>query len=331
MDIDAFTAARRNDWMRLGELARRWRFTGTEADELIDRYQAGASDLSTIRTTVGLSSQGDELSLSLSRARLKFTGTPANVLEQVTVFFANQLPAALFRIRWITVAVILGTVVVATVTSLWLNSNPQLLLHLGTPAELKTYANQLFVGYYSAHPDPAFAGQVWTNNALLTAECIAFGITGIFPVYLLISNAVELGQSEAILAQYGRIDHFFLYIAPHGQLELYSVFTAGAAGIMIFWSWIAPGPRTRAAALAEDGRAFITIVIGLILSLAVSGFIEGFVTRQPWPWPIKIGIGTVAVSAFVVYQWVIGRRASRAGETGDLDEFEAGARAITAA
>jgi uncharacterized membrane protein SpoIIM required for sporulation len=331
MDIDAFTAARRSDWTRLAMLARRWRFTGTEADELIDRYQAGASDLSTIRTTVGLSSQGDELSLSLSRARLKFTGTPANVLEQLTVFFANQLPAALYRIRWLTVGVILATTIVAAVTALWLNANPQLLLHLGTASQLKTYANQSFVGYYSAHPDPAFAGQVWTNNAWLTAQCVAFGISGVYPAFILINNAVTLGESEAIMAQYGRIDHFFLYIAPHGQLELYSVFTAGAAGLMIFWSWIAPGPRTRIAALAEDGRAFITIVIGLILSLAVSGFIEGFVTRQDWPWWIKIGIGTVALLGFLFYQWFVGRRASRGGESGDLDEFEAGARQITAA
>ncbi len=73
-----------------------------------------------------------------------------------------------------------------------------------------------------------------------------------------------------------------------------------------------------------------TIVIGLILALFVSGIIEGFVTRQDWPWVIKIGIGTIALASFLVYQWVVGRRAYRAGETGDLDEFEAGARQLVA-
>ena len=71
-------------------------------------------------------------------------------------------------------------------------------------------------------------------------------------------------------------------------------------------------------------------MIGLIISLAMSGFIEGFITRQPWPWPIKIGIGTFALLIFLAYQWVIGRRAYRAGRTGDLDEFEAGAKQLTA-
>jgi uncharacterized membrane protein SpoIIM required for sporulation len=141
---------------------------------------------------------------------------------------------------------------------------------------------------------------------------------------------MNVGISAGLMADQGRLDQFFLYIAPHGQLELYSIFVAGAAGLMIFWSWVAPGARTRGQALAEDGRALVTIAVGLMLSLLVSGVIEGFVTRQAWPWPIKIGIGTVALLAFLAYQWVLGGRAHRAGQTGDLDEFEAGATQLVA-
>lgn len=330
MDLDAFSAARRADWERLAQLARRSRFSGREADELIDRYQAGASDLSAIKTTVGQSIQGDRLSLNLSRARLRFTGASVNVFEQIPAFFANQLPSALYRVRWLTLAVAAATILIAVVYGEWLNNNPQLLLKLGTPDQLKDYANSQFVGYYSDHPSPAFAGQVWSNNAWIAAQSIAFGITGVWPVFMIVQNAEGVGQAAAIMNQYGRIDHFWLYIAPHGQLELYSIFVAGATGLMIAWAWIAPGRRTRAAALSEDGRAFFTIVIGLMISLAVSGFIEGFITRQEWPWWLKIGLGTVALAAFVVYQWVVGRRAFRGGETGDLSDFEAGARVITA-
>jgi uncharacterized membrane protein SpoIIM required for sporulation len=330
MDLDALTAARREDWARLAQLAGKSRLSGPESDELIDRYQAGASDLSSIRTTIGPSGQGEHLSLSLSRARRAFTGVSRNALESFSEFFLSALPAALYRIRWITVGVVAACALIAVVTGLWLNANPGLLLHLGTPAELKNYANEQFVGYYSAHPDAAFAGQVWTHNATITALTIATGITGIYPAYLMLSNAVNIGESGAMVSQYGRADHFWLYIAPHGQLELYSVFTSGAAAFLLFWAWVAPGRRTRAQALAEDGRAFFTIVIGLIISLAMSGTIEGFVTRQPWPWPIKIGIGTLALLIFLAYQWILGRRAWRAGHTGDLDEFEAGARQITA-
>ena len=37
-----------------------------------------------------------------------------------------------------------------------------------------------------------------------------------------------------------------------------------------------------------------------------------------------------ALAIFLVYQWVIGRFAYRAGRTGDLDEFESGARQLIA-
>ena len=64
----------------------------------------------------------------------------------------------------------------------------------------------------------------------------------------------------------------------------------------IFWSWIAPGARTRGQALAEDGRALFTVALGLTISLFVSGCIEGFVTPSPLPWPVKIGIGALALA-----------------------------------
>jgi uncharacterized membrane protein SpoIIM required for sporulation len=330
MDLDALTAARREDWDRLAQLATKRNLTGPESDELIERYQAGASDLSTIRTSVGSSLHGEKLSLSLSQTRRAFTGVSGNVLEQLTEFFLASLPAALYRVRWITVGVAFVSILIAVLVGLWLNAHPAYLLHFGTPAELKTYADSSFVGYYSAHPDAAFAGQVWPHNATITALTIATGFTGVFPAYLMVSNALNIGEAGAIVSQYGTAGHFWLYIAPHGQLELYSVFTSGAAGLMLFWAWVAPGRRTRLQALAEDGRAFFTIVSGLIISLAMSGFIEGFITRQPWPWPIKIGIGTLALLIFLTYQWVVGRRAYRAGYTGDLDEFEAGAKQLTA-
>lgn len=330
MDLDAFSAAHRDEWQRLAQLGSKRTFSGVEADELIEHYQSGASQLSAIKTTAGQSAQGDRLSLWLSRARLRFTGASANVLSQLPRFFAAQLPAALYRIRWLCIAIAAATVLIAVVYGWWATANPEVLTTLGSTADLEKYAKEDFVNYYSEHSGGSFTGFVWTNNAWLAAQCIAFGVIGLYPAYLLFTNAQGLGLTAAIMNEFDRLDVFFLYIAPHGQLELYSIFVAGAAGFRIFWAWIAPGARTRAQALAEEGRAMFTIVVGLILALLVSGLIEGFITRQPWPWPIKIGIGTIALGGFLFYQWFVGGRAARAGETGDLEEFEAGARQLVA-
>jgi uncharacterized membrane protein SpoIIM required for sporulation len=330
MDLDAYSAAHRDEWERLARLSSRRRLSGAEADELIERYQSGASQLSAMQATAGSSVQGARLSLGLSRARLLFTGTGRNVLSRLPVFFAYQLPAALYRIRWVTLGVAAATTIVAVLYGVWAMSTPGVLQSFGTEEMRRQLVEKDFVGYYSEHGMSSFTALVWTNNAWLAAQCIAFGILGIVAPYVLFQNAQNLGLTGALMGAHDRLDVFFLYIAPHGQLELYSIFVAGAAGIMIFWAWIAPGARTRSQALAEDGRALVTVAVGLTISLFVSGIIEGFVTRQDWPWVIKIGIGTLALGAFLCYQWILGRRAFRAGETGDLDEFEAGARRIVA-
>jgi uncharacterized membrane protein SpoIIM required for sporulation len=331
MDLDAYSAANAAEWERLARLAQSRSTDGATADELIEHYQAGSTHLSVIRTTVGASPHSDRLSLALWRARQRFTGTAANPLRQLTVLFVHQLPAALYRIRWLTLVVTLATVLIAMVFAIWYSSDPRVFATLGSRTALERYAEQEFVGYYSQSSEAGFAGQVWTNNAWIAAQCIMFGITGVWVPYVVFSNAMGLGQSAAIMNEFGRLDHFFLYIAPHGQLELYAIFLAAAAGLMISWSWISPGARTRKQALAEDGRAFFTIVVGIVIFLLISGIIEGFVTRQDWPWVIKIGIGTVALAVVLVYQWVVGGRAFRAGQTGDLGEFDAGARQIVSA
>jgi len=330
MDLDAYAAAHGHDWAELERLAARRRLTGPEADELVRLYQSGAAELSALTTSAGSSVVSDRLSLTLSQARLRFTGAGRNLAAQLPSFFVVQLPAALWRVRWLSLAVLAATVVVATVFAVWAANSPAVLASFGTPEFRQQFATEDFVDYYSESAPSSFTGQVWTNNAFIAAQCVAFGITGVWVPYAIMGNAVNVGVSAGIMADQGRLDYFFLYILPHGQLELYSIFVAGAAGLMIFWSWVAPGARTRGRALAEDGRALITIAVGLALSLLVSGVIEGFVTRQPWPWAIKIGIGTVALVAFLAYQWVLGGRAHRAGQTGDLDEFEAGATELVA-
>ena len=328
MDLDAYSAAHRDEWDELARLGSKRRVTGAEADELIDRYQSGASQLSAISASAGQSIQGDRLSLGLARARLRFTGAGTNVLSRLPTFFAAQLPAALYRIRWLSLAVTAATALVAVLYAVWALQTPGVLQNFGTEEMRRQFVEEDFVGYYSEHGMSSFTALVWTNNAWLAAQCVAFGIAGVYVPYLLFMNAQNLGLSAALMASHDRLDVFFLYVAPHGQLELYSIFVAGAAGLRIFWSWIAPGARSRAQALADDGRALFTVAIGPAIALFVSGIIEGFVTRQDWPWVIKIGVGTVALAAFLVYQWVLGGRAYRAGETGDLSEFESGARRI---
>lgn len=330
MDLDALTAARRDEWARLDELSRARHLRGSEIDELVTRYRAASADLADVKTSAGRTTHGDYVSTILARARLRLTGTSENVLRQIPRFFALQLPAALYRVRWATLVIAIGFILVVTVVALWISRDPALVASLGSRLELEKYANSDFTDYYSENAPATFAGTVWTKNAWIAAQCVLFGITGFWPVMVLVQNAVGVGVAAAVLTAFGRADVFVLFILPHGQLELTSLFVAAAAGLGIFWAWVAPGPRSRGEALAAAGRSLATIAVGLVLSLALSGIIEGFVTRQSWPWPIKIGIGTAALALFLFYMIVIGGRAHRRGETGDLTEYEAGTPTLVA-
>ncbi|HEX6954881.1 MAG TPA: stage II sporulation protein M, partial [Agromyces sp.] len=258
MDLDALASARHDDWQRLDALSRSGRLDGEGADELIERYQAAASDLSLVQATAGSTALGDRLSVSLARARLRFTGAPENPLRQLSRFALVQLPAALYRVRWLTLAVAVATVVVAGLYAAWALSDPRVLANVGTEEELRQIAEEGFVAYYSENPAASFAGAVWTNNAWIAAQCVAFGITGVWVPWVILQNAQNVGITAAVMFAYDEADTFFLYIAPHGLLELTCVFVAAAAGLRIFWAWVAPGARTRGQALAEDARALFT-------------------------------------------------------------------------
>ena len=330
MDLDALTAARRTEWARLEELSRTRRLSGAEVDELVDRYRAASADLAEAKTTTGRSVQGDHISTMLARARLRLTGAPENVLRQIPRFFLLQLPAALYRVRWTTLAIAIGFIVVGTVVAFWVSGDAALVASLGSRLELERLAESGFTDYYSEKHPATFAGTVWTNNAWLAVQCVVFGVTGFWPIMVLVQNAVNVGTAAAVMLAFDRGDVFLLYILPHGLLELTCLFVSAAAGLAIFWAWVAPGRRTREESLAAAGRSLATIAIGLVVWLAVAGAIEGFVTAQPWPWPVKIGIGAVALGLFLAYMIVVGGRAHRRGETGDLTAYEAGTPTLVA-
>ncbi|QHT56303.1 stage II sporulation protein M [Cellulomonas sp. H30R-01] len=322
MDLDAFQVARDESWQRLDALARKRRRTGAESDELVRLYQAAATDLSVIRSAAPDPDAVSRLSQVVARARSAIVGAHEPSWRDVAVFVGESLPAALYRIRWWTVGVMVGFLALALAAGWWVATQPEALAAMGTPAERQQYVDHAFAEYYD--PGAGFAAMVWTNNAWITAVCVASGITGVIPVWLLIQNAVSVGAVGGMMGAHGELALFLQLIAPHGLLELTAVFVAGGAGLRIFWTLIDPGPRTRGRALAEEGRALFTVALGLVGVLAVSGVVEGFVTGSGMAWWLKIVVGAVVLAAFWAYTLVLGGRAVRAGATGDLDPDRAG-------
>jgi uncharacterized membrane protein SpoIIM required for sporulation len=322
VDVDVFVAEHRGDWARLDQLIKRRRsLSGQEVDELVALYQRTAAQLSVVQTLGLDSALSARLSSQLARARAVVTGAQPSALQSIGRFVTFSFPAAVYRVRWWWLGCFAASALVALLIGWEVAASPALQATLLPKSAARALVTHEFRHYYSTYDGRSFAARVWTNNALVAAESIVFGLLLGLPVLLvLFENALNVGIDGGLMAAYGRSGDFWTLILPHGMLELSAVFLATAVGLRLGWTVIDPGHRPRARALAEEGRAMFTVAIGLVFVLFVSGLIEAFVTPSPLPAWARIGIGAIAEIAFLSYVFVLGRRAVAAGHTGDIIE-----------
>jgi uncharacterized membrane protein SpoIIM required for sporulation len=320
VDVDAFVLAHRPTWDRLdGLIKRRRRLSGAEIDELVELYQRVSTHLSMVRSASSDSALVGRLSSLVARARSAVTGAHAPLWSEFVRFWTVAFPVVAYRAwRW-WASTALAFVVVAAAIGFWVANNPDVQAAVGTPEEIDQLVNHSFAAYYSAHPAGSFALQVWTNNAWMAAQCIAFAVVLGLPIpFVLFVNAANVGVIGGLMFNAGKGDILLGLLAPHGLLELTAVFLAAAVGMRLGWSVISPGNRPRTQVLAEQGRAVVAVAVGLVVVLLVSGLIEALVTPSPLPTFVRIGIGMLAEAAFLGYVIYFGRKAVRAGSSGDV-------------
>jgi uncharacterized membrane protein SpoIIM required for sporulation len=335
MDLDVFVSAHQVEWDRLDELLRRRRrLNGAEADELVALYQRTAAHLSQVRSSAPDPSLTGELTTLVARARSAVTGARRASWRDAAHFFAAGFPAAVYRSRHWWAPTALLSIVVAALLAWWIGTHPDVRSAIAAPDQLRemTRPGGEYESYYSSHPAASFAAQVWTNNAEATAMCLVFGtLLGIPVLWVLFQNVLNLGLGIGLMDSAGRLDTFLGLLLPHGLLELTAVFVAAGTGLRLGWTVVDPGPRTRRAALAEEGRSAMGMAIGLAAVLFVSGVIEAFVTPSQLPTWGRISVGAAAEALFLTYVYVLGRRAAEERERGDVAAGDRPAGVPTAA
>ncbi|WP_435604614.1 stage II sporulation protein M [Streptomyces sp. bgisy130] len=335
MDLDVFITAHSAEWDRLETLlGRKRRLTGAEADELVALYQRTTTHLSLLLSSAPDPALTSRLTSLVARARSAVTGARKASWRDAARFFTTAFPAAVYRLRhwWIPTAIL--STAVAALIGWWIAAHPEVQAAIGAPEDLRdmTRPGGQYETYYSSHPAASFAAQVWTNNAQAVALCLVLGAFAGLPVlWVLFQNMLNLGVGIGLMSSAGRLDTFLGLILPHGLLELTAVFVAAGIGLRLGWTLIDPGPRTRRTALAEEGRSALGVAVGLAAVLFISGALEGFVTPSGLPTLARIGIGITAELAFLLYVYVLGGRAVRAGATGDVDPADREAALPTAA
>ena len=318
MDVDAYAIAHSAEWGRLEQLVRRRRLTGAEVDELVILHQRAAAHLAVVQSSSPDPQLVARLSGLVARSGAAVTGAHVPSRRELARFVAEVFPAAVWRARWWVIGAALGSAVVAVALGAWVAGSPLVAARL-VPEGGGRALREEFVTYYSANAHGSFAFKVWTNNAWVAAQCLLTGISLLFPVWVLLQNAANVGVIGGLLARDGQLGTFFVYLAPHGLLELTAIFVAAGVGMRLGWTLVDPGPRTRRQALGREGRAMGAVALGLVPVFAVAGTLEGFVTPSAlWP-QLRVTLGVLAEAAFIAYVGVLGRRAAARAESGDPD------------
>ncbi len=156
---------------------------------------------------------------------------------------------------------------------------------------------------------PLLSSSVITNNIGVTFVAFAGGfLAGAGTLYVLVFNGISLGAALGAYANEGVLGVILAFVFSHGFLELGAICIAGGAGFGLGSAVLMPGRRTRAEALRERGRTFVSLLAGTSLMLVVAGVIEGFYSPSTLSAMAKFTFGSATGVLMLLYFGLAGRK-----------------------
>lgn len=181
---------------------------------------------------------------------------------------------------------------------------PRSMLDPLTEAYAKGFAEGRTLGENSL-----MAGFYVNNNVGIALRCFALGIFGgLGSALYLVHNGLSIGAILGYVASQGAGGNILTFVVGHSAFELGAIVLAGAAGLSVGWSIVAPGDRTRAASLQAVARDVVVIVAGASVMLLVAAGIEGFWSGSSVSPDIKRSVGAALAVLVLAYLLLAGRR-----------------------
>ncbi|WP_426140320.1 stage II sporulation protein M [Pseudomonas sp. DWP3-1-2] len=149
------------------------------------------------------------------------------------------------------------------------------------------------------------------NNIGIAFQTYATGLLfGLGSLFFLLFNGLMIGAVAGHLTGIGYGQTFWSFVIGHGAFELTAIVLAGAAGLQLGWSLVAPGRLTRGEALRLAAQKSLQLIYGVILFLLIAAFIEAYWSSMSWPAPIiKYGVGAILWALVFSYLAFAGRTA----------------------
>ena len=343
-------SARVAEWDKLRKLMARIdgqglkSLTDDELWELPSLYRRTLSDLSLLRSRRAQPHVIQDLSQLCNRAHsLIYRGVVRRPGPGPVHFIVNEIPRSVRRQRWLIAAAALTLVLFGVIA--WFNCrmDPTIAedtLSSAAPDMLREWQTALMTA--GEQEDLRLAAQIESsrrgfaatyitvNNIKVGVFAFIMGILGGLPTLIMMAfNGYLLG---AVAYLYFTTPpgfdvnlplYFMAGVIPHGSIELPAITLAGAAGMLLGFSWLFPGQRSRGEALRHAAVDAGRLVAACTLTLLVAGLIEGFVTPlnppaniplEMWFW-LKIIFGCCVFALWLTWLLAGGRHAKGHGQS----------------
>ena len=265
-------------------------------------YRQIASDLSILRQDQSGLVYSRHLNQLLARAHnIIYIGKRGSTLG-ILQFFTRTYPEVFQRnFRYVLVAFILfvsGGVAGSLITLY----NPAFQLQVLGPGMVDTIERHRMWTHSVVAIKPVASSTIMTNNLSVTFLTFAMGITaGIGTVYMLFFNGLMLGVVGTACWLNQMSLQLWSFVAPHGVLELPSIFIAGGAGLRIAQGLLFPGFLSRKDSLQSAGAEAIQLLIGTIPMLVIAGVLEAFLSPTFEPVLLKFSVAAGLFLLLVMY------------------------------
>jgi uncharacterized membrane protein SpoIIM required for sporulation/uncharacterized RDD family membrane protein YckC len=312
---EKFVARKTGRWgefRALADRAARKGLDSLEAAELPDfaaRYREVAADLARARTYHAPPSVRHQLERLVAAGHNALYRDDRKTGARIWEIVMRECPAAVLQ-AWR--YVLIGIICFATPSVagyVLLRDRPELaqeVLPEGMLRRAEAGAERIAQGqgYYESNPgrQPIEATYIISNNIRVAFMCFAGGaLLGIGALFLLAYNGLSIGATFGHFANVGLFGYIGTFVAGHGTLELFAICVAGAAGLLLGRSMIAPGQVTRSEALVVNGRIAVRMIGAVVFMLAVAGTIEGFVSTGTGGLGYRFGLAAASLLVLFLY------------------------------
>jgi uncharacterized membrane protein SpoIIM required for sporulation len=283
-----------------------------EIREMALLYRSLVHDLSRLRGRPEAQPLEPYLNNLAQRGHGRIHAAPPTSWRNVARFFTERFPQCFRRnARWIGLAALLfalGSVAAMLTIQLDPATEPYFL----PPGTIENLDRGV-LWTDSTGPRPSESSFLMTNNIRVAVNAFALGVFfGAGTLTLLFHNGLfAFGGPLQVCFRHGMGGRLLAFIAPHGVIELTTIFIAGGAGMLIGFTALFPGRRSRREAVREKASEALVLMMGCLPLLVVAGLIEGMISlnREIGP-AARFGISALSALGLGAYLGFCGRGSS---------------------